>query len=95
MQEKKLSSVGPPKTSPEVAQVAVPGMDRLLGTYSNRAVISHTEREFVFDFLFALPGQTVLASRVITSPQHAKKVFEVLGTNIKRYEETFAEIKDK
>ena len=97
-EQKKVSNVVPAKIGPEMPQVALPlsfPIDRLLGNYSNLAVISHTEREFVFDFALAVRNQSVLASRVITSPHHAKKVFEALGTNIKRYEETFGEIKDK
>lgn len=67
--------------------------DMLSGNYSNVAVISHTEREFVLDFIFAFTNQHSLVSRVITSPQHVKKIYEVLGENIKRYEKKFGGIK--
>ena len=67
--------------------------DMLSGNYSNVAVISHTEREFVLDFMFAIANQHSLVSRVITSPQHVKKIYDVLGENIKRYEKRFGGIK--
>ncbi|MHA1290990.1 MAG: DUF3467 domain-containing protein [Candidatus Thorarchaeota archaeon] len=67
--------------------------DKLAGNYCNVAMISHTEREFVLDFIFAIANQHTLTSRVITSPQHMKKIYEVLGGNIKQYEKRFGEIK--
>ena len=96
--EKKVSKVVLLKAAKKMPQVALPlslPIDQLLGNYSNRAVISHTEHEFIFDFLLTLAHESLLASRVITSPQHAKRVFEALGTNIKRYEETFEKIKSE
>ena len=66
--------------------------DVLSGNYSNVAVIHHTKREFVLDFVFAIASQHSLVSRVITSPQHIKKIHEVLGENIKQYEKNFGEI---
>ena len=64
----------------------------LLGNYSNFALIHHTRFEFVFDFILALNDQNILASRVITSPQHAKKLHEALGANIAKYEEKYEKI---
>jgi len=66
--------------------------ETLAGNYCNTANISHTNREFVLDFLFAFRDQKSLVSRVISSPQHVKEIYEVLGTNIKKYEERFGKI---
>lgn len=79
----------------DISKVALPvqlPIGQLLGNYSNRAIISHTRLEFVFDFLLALENQSILASRVITSPQHAKQLYEALEKNIKRYERKFGRI---
>jgi hypothetical protein len=65
----------------------------LSGKYCNVALIKHTPREFVFDFLLAIENERVLISRIITNPKHAKKVHEVLGNNIKKYEEQHGTIK--
>ena len=61
--------------------------EQLSGNYCNRAIINHSQREFVFDFLFSVHENTVLASRIITNPQHAKQIYETLGKNIKADEE--------
>ena len=66
--------------------------DMIAGTYSNIALVHHTEREFVMDFIFGIANQTALVSRVITSPQHIKILHKVLGENIKKYEDKFGEI---
>ena len=63
-------------------------------------MVSHRKEEFVLDFLFVQPqksqkGQGVahLRSRVITAPEHVKRIVQALGENIRRYEENFGEIK--
>lgn len=66
--------------------------EQLSGNYCNRAIINHSQREFVFDFLFSVHENTVLASRIITNPQHAKQVYEALGKNIEEYEKKFEKI---
>jgi len=63
-------------------------------------MVSHRKEEFVLDFLFVHPqksdqGQGVanLRSRVITTPEHIKRIVVALGENIRRYEDKFGEIK--
>ncbi|HXZ24687.1 MAG TPA: DUF3467 domain-containing protein [Nitrospiria bacterium] len=65
------------------------------GTYANLALISHTESEFLFDFLFLFPQQpkAKVLARIISSPGHTKRLLTALQDNIKRYEEQFGEIK--
>lgn len=67
--------------------------DDLKGAYSNLMQIVHTKEEFVFDFFLNAPPQGMLASRVIVSPGHAKRVAQALTENIKKYEEKFGPIK--
>jgi hypothetical protein len=69
------------------------------GVYSNLMMISHRKEEFILDFLFLQPqrspqGQTVatLRSRVITSPEHAKRILRALQENIRRYEDSYGTI---
>lgn len=64
------------------------------GKYSNLAMIGHTPSDFLIDFIFAAPGmpQAPVVSRVIMSPENAKKLFMALGDNIKKYENQFGEI---
>ena len=67
------------------------------GKYTNLAMIGHTPSEFLIDFIFAAPGmpQAPVVSRMIMSPENAKKLLFALTDNIKKYEQTFGEIKRK
>lgn len=69
--------------------------EKLQGGYSNFALIHHTRREFVIDFIWRLENYSALVSRVITSPEHARELYVALGRNIERYEESFGEIEAK
>ena len=66
------------------------------GIYSNLAVISHSASEFIVDFVRMMPGvpKPPVKSRIILTPDNAKKLFKALGDNIRKYENTFGEIKD-
>ncbi len=65
------------------------------GTYSNLAIIAHTPSEFVFDFVRVMPGvqKAGVQSRVIMTPEHAKRLLNALRENIAGYEQKFGEIK--
>lgn len=58
------------------------------GTYSNLAIISHSSSEFVIDFVRILPGlpKAKVKSRIILTPEHAKRLLFALGENINRFE---------
>ncbi len=67
-----------------------------LGVYANLMMVSHRKEEFILDFLFAQPQQTpsgetlaTLRSRVVTTPEHAKRIVRALQENIQRYEAAF------
>ena len=64
------------------------------GKYSNLAMIGHGPNEFLIDFIFAAPGmpQAPVVSRVIMSPENAKKLMFALTDNVKKYEAAFGEI---
>ena len=66
------------------------------GIYSNLAIINHSPSEFVLDFVTIMPGvpKSKVKSRIILTPQHAKRLLKALGENIHRFEQAHGEIKD-
>jgi len=66
------------------------------GTYSNLAIINHSVSEFVVDFVNIMPGRpkSKVKSRIILTPQHAKRLLKALNDNIKRFEKAHGEIRD-
>jgi len=65
------------------------------GTYSNFAIISHSQSEFIIDFVRIVPGapKAKVKSRIILTPDRAKALFEALQDNIEKYETAFGKIK--
>ncbi|MBB1285218.1 DUF3467 domain-containing protein [Flavisolibacter sp. BT320] len=66
------------------------------GTYANLAVITHSHAEFVIDFVNVMPGtpKSKVKSRIIFTPQHAKRFMKALAENVQRYEAANGAIKD-
>ena len=58
------------------------------GIYSNLAIINHSPSEFVLDFVTIMPGvpKSKVKSRIILTPQHAKRLLKAIGENIHRFE---------
>jgi len=58
------------------------------GTYSNLAIITHSSTEFVVDFVRIMPGipKAKVKSRIILTPEHAKRLLGALQDNIVRFE---------
>lgn len=58
------------------------------GTYSNLAIISHSSSEFVIDFVRIVPGmpKAKVKSRLILTPEHAKRLLFALQDNIEKFE---------
>ena len=81
MEEQKLNI----NLTPEMAE----------GTYANLAIIAHSNSEFVMDFVRMMPGQknANVQSRVIMTPDNAKKLLFALQENIAKYEKQFGTIK--
>lgn len=67
------------------------------GVYSNLAIITHSQSEFVADFVQLLPGlpKAQVRSRIILSPQNAKRLMRALMENIQRYEQHMGVINDQ
>ena len=66
------------------------------GTYSNLAIITHSTSEFVLDFVRVMPGipKAEVKSRVILTPEHAKRLLKALEDNVEKYEKTHGPIKN-
>ena len=70
---------------PEVAQ----------GRYANLAIITHSSSEFILDFAQNMPGlpKMQVTSRIIMTPEHAKRLLGALSENLRKYESQFGEIR--
>ena len=66
------------------------------GIYSNLAIINHSPSEFVIDFIQMMPGvkKAKVRSRVVLTPQHAKRLMKALVDNVNKFENQHGEIKD-
>ncbi|MDA3780588.1 MAG: DUF3467 domain-containing protein [Bacteroidales bacterium] len=65
------------------------------GVYSNLAVITHSHAEFVVDFVRVMPGvpKAEVKSRIILTPEHAKRFMKALKENVEKYEKINGPIK--
>ena len=65
------------------------------GTYSNLAVITHSNTEFILDFICLMPGvpKASVKSRIILTPEHAKRFMMALEDNIEKFEALHGRIK--
>jgi len=64
------------------------------GVYSNLVMLAHSSEEFILDFIRVMPGvpKARVKSRIIVTPQHAKRLLHALAENIDRYERSHGEI---
>lgn len=77
------------KNNPENQQLEIElPEDVSQGIYSNLAVISHSSSEFVLDFIRVVPGvpKAKVKSRIILTPDHAKRLLAALEENIEKFE---------
>ena len=84
------------KPEPEQNQINIELSEEIAeGVYANLAMIAHSNSEFVIDFIRLMPGlpKAKVKSRVILTPEHAKRLLGALKDNIRKYEETFGEIR--
>src|SRR3981081_1962411 len=66
------------------------------GNYSNLAIITHSHAEFVIDFVNVMPGtpKSKVKSRIILTPQHAKRFMKAITEYINRFESINGKIQD-
>lgn len=65
------------------------------GTYANLAIISHSTSEFILDFVCLMPGtpKANVQSRIVMTPENAKRLLFALQDNIAKYESNFGPIR--
>jgi uncharacterized protein (DUF1778 family) len=65
------------------------------GIYSNLAIITHSSSEFVLDFIRVMPGvpKAKVKSRIILTPEHAKRLLTALEDNLEKFENVNGRIK--
>lgn len=66
------------------------------GIYSNLAIITHSQSEFIVDFVKLMPGvpKAKVKSRIILTPEHAKRLYKALQDNIRKFESINGFIKE-
>ena len=66
------------------------------GIYSNLAIITHSHAEFIIDFVKMMPGtpKAKVKSRIILTPEHAKRLYKALHDNIRKFESMHGTIKE-
>ena len=66
------------------------------GEYANLAIITHSHAEFVIDFVNVMPGtpKSKVKSRIILTPQYAKRFMKALTENLTRFEAANGKIQD-
>lgn len=77
------------KIKPNTNQLNIElGEDVAEGIYSNLAIITHSNSEFIVDFVRVMPGvpKARVKSRIVLTPQHAKRLMKALGENIQKFE---------
>jgi hypothetical protein len=64
------------------------------GIYSNLAIITHSNAEFVVDFIRLMPNvpKAKVKARIILTPQHAKRLLYALKDNLQKYEQQYGKI---
>ncbi|MDP6908262.1 MAG: DUF3467 domain-containing protein [Flavobacteriales bacterium] len=65
------------------------------GVYSNLAIITHSAAEFVVDFIKVMPGvpKAKVKSRIVLTPEHAKRFMRALQDNVTKFEKEHGPIK--
>ena len=66
------------------------------GEYVNFAIVTHSAAEFVMDFIRILPGipKSKVKSRIVLTPQHAKRLLKALSDNVSKFEAQHGPIKN-
>jgi hypothetical protein len=84
------------KKNPNQHQISVELKEDIAqGIYSNLAIITHSPSEFIVDFIRVMPGipKAEVKSRIILTPEHAKRLLHALKDNMAKFEATHGPIK--
>lgn len=90
MTDFNLSDQGAPEINIELDEQTAEGI------YSNLVMIAHSSEEFVLDFIRVVPGvqKARVKSRIIITPQHARRLLNALKDNVRRYEQSHGSIEE-
>ncbi|MDU1903654.1 MAG: DUF3467 domain-containing protein [Dysgonomonas sp.] len=82
------------KNNQNQIQIELPD-DVAQGTYANLAIITHSSSEFIIDYVRMLPGlpKAKVQSRIILTPEHAKRLLLALADNVNQYEKLYGSIR--
>ena len=88
-------SPGDPKAGPNQLNIEL-SEEVADGIYSNLAIITHSNSEFVIDFIKVMPGipKAKVKSRIVLTPQHAKRLMRALNDNLTKYESVHGRIQE-
>jgi hypothetical protein len=77
-------------------QIEVPA-EEAAGRYANLTVITHGPNDFFFDMILLAPNtpKARVQSRVIMTPENAKRLLFALQQNVEKYEMTYGEITER
>ena len=90
--ENRMSEKG--LSQPRGPEIKVKLPDEILGgVYANTVVVTHTQEEFIMDFMVVAPPTGKVTARVIMSPAHTKRVVAALQANVKKYEDRFGNLR--
>ena len=78
--------------SPQTQTSMTAQIEQFAGKHVNVARISHSKYEFLFDMAFTWENTTVLVSRVLMGPNHAKHILHALKENVAKYEKAYGKI---
>ena len=85
-----------PENQPQPNQLQIELSEEIAeGMYSNLAIITHSSAEFVCDFIKVMPGvpKAKVKSRIVLTPEHAKRFMRALQDNVSKYEAEHGTIK--
>ncbi len=86
-----------PKEQPRPNQLNIEISEEVAdGVYSNLAIITHSNSEFVVDFVRVMPGvpKAKVRARILLTPQHAKRLMRALADNISKFEQVHGPIRE-
>ncbi len=84
-------STGKPPEQQQIPIITGDAMSR--GQYSNSMLVTHSQEEFLIDWLLNSPTGAHMVSRVIVSPGHMRRIIDALTENLQKFENRFGPVR--
>lgn len=84
-------STGKPPEQQQIPIITGDAMSR--GQYSNSMLVTHSQEEFLIDWLLNSPTGAHMVSRVIVSPGHMRRIVDALTENLQKFENRFGPVR--